>query len=60
MGWRRFRYSDFGVATEVATVTLLDEQDREGNETFGLWISYTAGGATLADQHGEGVIVDGA
>ena len=36
---RRFRYSDFGVATEVATVTLLDEQDREGNAKFGSWLS---------------------
>ena len=36
---RRFRYSDFGVTTEVATVTLLDEQDREGNAKFGSWLS---------------------
>ena len=36
---RRFRYSDFGVATEVATVTLLDEHDREENAKFGSWLS---------------------
>ena len=36
---RRFRYSDFGVATSVATVTLLDEQDRKGNAKFGSWLS---------------------
>ena len=36
---RRFRYSDFGVATSVATVTLLDEQDREGNAKFGSCLS---------------------
>ena len=43
----------------MATVTLLDEQDREGNAKFGVVAVYAAGGATLADQHGEGVIVDG-
>ena len=56
---RQFRYSDFGVAADLVTVTLLDDQQRQGNGTFELWLSYATGGAALADQHGEGFIVDG-
>ena len=47
-----------GVATEVVTVTLLDDQEREGTRRSSRG-SYATGETTLADQRGAGVIVDG-
>ena len=56
---RKFRYSAFGVATEVATVTLLDEQDGEVNAKWGSWLSTRRVEPPWRKPHGEAAIGEG-
>ena len=50
---------DFEAVTGMVTVALPNDQEREENGTFESWRSNASGGTTLADQRGEGGIVDG-
>ncbi|MYF84797.1 MAG: hypothetical protein F4176_12060 [Acidimicrobiia bacterium] len=43
---------------QVVSVTLVDDDEKEWDETIWVWLNSPTGGATLGDRHGEGVIAD--
>lgn len=47
-----------GQTQVVVSVVIVDDEEKEGDETVFVWLNYPTGEATLGDRQGKSVIVD--